>query len=26
MAETYSRMAASSVGSLVMRLTPPEVL
>lgn len=26
MAETYSRMAASSMGSMILRLTPPEVL
>lgn len=26
MAETYSRMAASSMGSLVLKFTPPEVL
>ena len=26
MAETYSRMAASSMGSMVFRFTPPEVL
>lgn len=26
MAETYSRMAASSMGSLVLRFQPPEVL
>jgi len=26
MAETYSRMAASSMGSTILRFTPPEVL
>ncbi len=26
MAETYSRMAASSMGSMILRITPPEVL
>jgi len=26
MAETYSRMAASSMGSLILKFTPPEVL
>jgi hypothetical protein len=26
MAETYGRMAASSMGSMILRLTPPEVL
>ncbi|AYO30809.1 hypothetical protein D2962_09475 [Biomaibacter acetigenes] len=26
MAETYSRMAASGMGSMILRITPPEVL
>jgi len=26
MAETYSRMAASSIGSVILRIQPPEVL